>query len=149
MKIIGLSVLVIVFLFIALLIVQNLRTPTHLGHKEGQLAAMPDKPNAVSSQTDIVEKYVEPLPYKASREETLAALISTLNNMGGNDVQIQESHYIYTVFTTAKLRFHDDVELLLDDKAQKVHFRSQSRAGHSDMGLNRKRFEQFKELYSK
>lgn len=149
MKVIALSLLIAVLLFAIVLAFQNLAVPKYLGHKNGSLAAMPDKPNAVSSQTDIIEKYVEPLPYKASREGTLAALISTLSSLGGNDLQIQESHYIYTVFTTALLHFHDDVELLLDDKTQKVHFRSQSRAGHSDMGLNRKRYEQVKELYLK
>jgi uncharacterized protein (DUF1499 family) len=148
MKIIGLSVLVIVFLFIALLVFQNLSKPTHLGHKEGKLAAMPDKPNAVSSQTDIGDKRVEALPYKASREETLSAVIATFNTMGSNELQARDSHYLYTVFTTAALRFHDDVEVLLDDQTQQVHFRSQSRAGRSDLGVNRKRYEQFKALYN-
>lgn len=149
MKVIALSLLVAILLFAGFLVFQNLSLPKHLGHTGGNLAAMPDKPNAVSSQTDIVEKYVEPLPYKVDRGETLTALIGTLNHMGGNDFQVRESHYIYTVFTTATLHFHDDVELLLDDETQQVYFRSQSRAGHSDMGLNRKRYEQFKALYSK
>ncbi len=41
-------------------------------YQNGQLAPMPDKPNAVSSQTDIAEKRVEPLLYKASSEETIS-----------------------------------------------------------------------------
>lgn len=148
MKILGLLILVIVVLFISRLVFQNLSTPTHLGHEGGQLAVMPDKPNAVSSQTDIAEKRVDPLPYKASSEETISAVLATLNTMGNNELQVQESHYIYTVFTTGTLHFHDDVEVLLDEQTQKVHFRSQSRAGHSDLGLNRERYEQFKALYN-
>ena len=149
MKIITLFILAIVVLFTAFLIFQNLSTPKHLGHKGGQLAEMPDKPNAVSSQTDIAEKRVEPLAYKAGTEETINAVIAALNTMGSNEIQVQESHYIYTVFTTATLHFHDDVEFLLDEEAQQVHFRSQSRAGRSDLGVNRQRYEQFKALYSK
>lgn len=148
MKIIGLLLLAIVVLFISRLLYQNLSSPTHLGHEGGQLAVMPDKPNAVSSQTDIVEMYVEPLPYKASTEETMDKILAVLQTMGGNELQTQESHYVYTVFTTPTLRFHDDVEVLLDEKNQQVHFRSQSRAGHSDLGVNRKRYEQFKALYN-
>jgi uncharacterized protein (DUF1499 family) len=149
MKIIGFSVFVIALLFISRLVFQNISPPTYLGHKGGKLAVMPDKPNAVSSQTDIVDKRVEPLPYKASTEETLSSVLTTLNTMANNELQIQESHYIYTVFTTNVLHFHDDVEVLLDEQTQKVHFRSQSRAGYSDLGVNRNRYDQFKTLYNK
>ncbi|WP_022943115.1 DUF1499 domain-containing protein [Psychromonas hadalis] len=149
MKIIGLLIVVIVTLFIARLVFQNLSIPTHLGHKAGQLSAMPDKPNAVSSQTDIVEKRVEPLQYKASSEETISLVLATLNTMGNNELQAQESHYLYSVFTTGVFHFHDDVEILLDEQTKLVHFRSQSRAGYSDLGVNRKRYEQFKAIYNK
>ena len=148
MKIIALSIVIIAVLFSAFLIFQNIKTPKHLGHNKGHLAEMPDKPNAVSSQTDIAQKRVEPLPYKANTEETMRAVIATLNTMGSNEVQVVESHYIYSVFTSAILHFHDDVELLLNEEMQEVHFRSQSRAGRSDMGINRKRYEQFKALYT-
>lgn len=148
MKIIGLLLVVIIIVFISRLVYQNLSVPSHLGYKEGQLAPMPDKPNAVSSQTNIVEKRVDTLPYKSNSEETIKLVLSVLNSMGNNEVQVQESHYIYSVFTTATLHFHDDVEILLDEKNKQVHFRSQSRAGSSDLGLNRKRYEQFKALYN-
>jgi len=149
MKFIGLLIVVVITLFIARLVFQNLSTPTHLGHKNGQLAAMPDKPNAVSSQTDIVDKHVEPLAYKGSTEETINSVLAAFNEMGSNEIQTQESHYIYSVFTTGNLHFHDDVEVLLDEQTKQVHFRSQSRAGHSDLGLNRARYEEFKALYNK
>ena len=149
MKIIGLLILVVITLFITRLVYQNLSVPTHLGHKNGQLAAMPDKPNAVSSQTDIADKQVETLSYKATTEETLKSVIAALNAMGNNELKTQESHYVYSVFTTGTLHFHDDVEILLDEQTKQVHFRSQSRAGHSDLGLNRARYEEFKALYNK
>ena len=149
MKIIALTIIIIAVLFSALLVYQNMEIPKHLGHYNGHLAEMPDKPNAVSSQTDIAQKRVEPLTYKASTEKTMKAVIATLKTMGSNEVQVVESHYIYSVFTSAILNFHDDVELLLDEETQQVHFRSQSRAGRSDMGVNRKRYEQFKALYTR
>jgi len=147
MKTAALIILLLIIAFGALLTFQNLKTPTHLGVKDGKLAPMPSKPNAVSSQTNIADKKVEPLMFKASPEETLKAVQEVLATMGGNEVQTQESDYIYTVFTTPTMRYHDDVEVYLDTDAQLLHFRSQSRAGHSDMGVNRKRYEAFRELY--
>ncbi len=148
MKITIFTILAMAIAFGALLTYQNLKTPTHLGLKDGKLAPMPTKPNAVSSQTTVVSKQVEALPFKETPEKTLEAVNTALAKLGGNEIQKQESNYIYSIFTTPLMRYHDDVEIYLDTDAQLVHFRSQSRAGHSDMGLNRKRYEQFRELYS-
>ena len=147
MKMTALIIAALAVLITLTLVVQNMTTPTHLGHKDGQLAPMPSKPNAVSSQTQLADKQVEALPYKDSKEQTLAAVKNTLTQMANNEIMASEDGYIYTVFTTAKMHYHDDVELLLDDAAQVVHFRSQSRAGYSDRGLNRQRYEKFRSLY--
>lgn len=148
MKFIALLIALVVVIFVSRLVYQNMKTPTHLGHKAGQLAPMPSKPNAVSTQTDIAEKRIKPLLYKGNSQETMQAVLAALSEMGGNELQVQESHYIYTVFTTKSLRFHDDVEVLLDEPNKLVHFRSQSRAGHSDLGVNRLRYETFKARYN-
>lgn len=148
MKIAAIILVTLAVLFAVSLVVQNMKTPTHLGHLDGKLAPMPSKPNAVSSQSAQDDKKVAALPYKGTTIETLAAITEVLAKMSNNEVQVQESNYIYTIFTTPKMHYHDDVEVLLDDSSQLVHFRSQSRAGYSDMGLNRKRYEKFSELYS-
>lgn len=127
---------------------QNMKTPTHLGHKDGKLAPMPSKPNAVSSQSLQDDKKVQTLPFKGDASQTLAALTKVLATMANNEVKVSDGNYIYSVFTTAKMKYHDDVELLLDEDQQVVHFRSQSRAGYSDMGVNRKRYNKFRTLYS-
>jgi len=41
----------------------------------------------------------------------------------------------------------DDVEFHLDEATQTAHFRSASRIGYSDLGVNRKRMEEFTSLY--
>ncbi|NIB41636.1 DUF1499 domain-containing protein [Pseudomaricurvus alkylphenolicus] len=129
------------------LLAQNLTAPSHLGHQNGQLAPMPDKPNAVSTQTDQTDKRVEPLPARGSREATMVAVVAVLEAMGGNEIQRQDGPYLYSVFTTPVMRYRDDVEFYIDEANGVLHFRSQSRAGYSDMGVNRKRYEQFRELY--
>ena len=148
MKIAALIIASLIVLFAVSLVVQNMKSPTHLGHKDGKLAPMPSKPNAVSSQAEQDDKKVAALPFKGSAQETLSAVEKVLSDMANNEVQVKESDYIYTIFTTPTMHYHDDVEVLLDESAQLVHFRSQSRAGYSDMGVNRKRYEKFSQLYS-
>jgi len=147
MKIISIILVIVVVVFISRLVIQNITTPTYLGHNQGLLAEMPSKPNAVSSQTTATDKFVSPLPYNGSTHETHAAVIAALKSMANNEIKVNESNYLYTVFTTKVLRFHDDVEILLDEQNKQVHFRSQSRAGHSDLGVNRERYEAFKQYY--
>ena len=146
--IVSIIIAVLVVLFTSTLVIQNMTVPTHLGHNDGKLAPMPSTPNAVSSQAQQQDKKVAPLPYKGTAEQTMAVVIKVLEQMSGNQIQKEEGGYVYTIFTTPKIRYHDDVEILLDDTTQLVHFRSQSRAGRSDFGVNRKRYEKFSELYA-
>ncbi len=148
MKIAALIFAILAVVIVASLVMQNMKTPTYLGHKDGKLAPMPTKPNAVSTQTEFEDKKVAALPFKANTEQTLAAVTKALTEMANNEVKVNDNNYIYTVFTSAKMRYHDDVELYLDEESKMLHFRSQSRAGYSDMGVNRKRYEQFSALYS-
>ncbi|HEY6084419.1 MAG TPA: DUF1499 domain-containing protein [Nitrospira sp.] len=44
------------------------------------------------------------------------------------------------------LRFVDDVEFLFDDDTKTIHFRSASRVGYGDFGVNRRRMEEIRSL---
>jgi len=44
-------------------------------------------------------------------------------------------------------RFVDDVEFYLDETARVVHFRSASRMGYYDFGMNRRRMKEISEQY--
>jgi len=60
-------------------------------------------------------------------------------------VQEDES-FLHYEFTSLLLRFVDDVEFLFDDEAKAIHFRSASRTGYGDLGVNRARMEQVRAL---
>ena len=45
--------------------------------------------------------------------------------------------YLHATFVTPIMRYKDDVELRLDD--DRIHIRSASRVGYSDLGANRQR----------
>jgi uncharacterized protein (DUF1499 family) len=58
----------------------------------------------------------------------------------------EEQDYLRYEFTTLLLRFIDDVEFVFDDEAKIIHFRSASRTGYSDLGVNRRRMEDLRSL---
>lgn len=127
---------------------KNMRVPEGLGVSDGRLAPVPSSPNAVSSQTDEVKKKVAPLAFKLSLAESVAAIDKALKEYGNIKIIKRDAHYIHAVATTGIMRFNDDLEFYFDEASQMIHFRSASRLGYSDMGLNRKRYERIAELYA-
>ncbi len=129
---------------------KNRKTPANLGVKNGRLAPMPGSPNAVSSQTDVKDKIVAPFPFK---EENLAAskaaVKKILKRYGGIEIKTETDDYIHAVSTTGTMKFRDDLEFYFDARDKVVHFRSASRVGYSDMGLNKQRYRSLVDLYRK
>ncbi len=126
---------------------QNRRVPS-LGVVNGRLTPLSKKPNGVSTQASDDTKKVETWPLKDSLSTTMKGIESAINSYGGARIIEQTDNYLYAVFTTKSMKFNDDVEFWIDEKNKEVHFRSSSRAGYSDMGLNRKRFEELKKAYN-
>lgn len=140
-----------VFMAMALvLMLQNSRMPADLGVHAGLLAPLPASPNAVSSQTDRKNRQVVPLPFIGDLPQTRQILLQVIESYPGR-VQIISATdtYIHCVFSTDWLRFKDDVEFFLDAESKVVHFRSASRSGFSDMGMNRRRYETLAALYQR
>ena len=144
-------VLAILFLLVLAMAIsmalQNSRIPSNIGVKQGVLAPLPSSPNAVSSQTDDPEKRVDPFPFKGSLAETKDAIKQALSAYGDIEIKEEGPDYIHAVSTTARMKYNDDLEFYFDQENRLVHFRSASRVGYSDMGLNRERYEKLLELY--
>ena len=68
-------------------------------------------------------------------------LKATIADLPRTKLVKEEEAYLHYEFTSLLLRFVDDVEFLLDDEMKTVHFRSASRTGHGDFGVNRRRME--------
>lgn len=144
------AVLLIVLALIAAAFVfiywQNSQVP-QLGHSDGRLTPLSSNPNGVSTQTDDPAKRVEPWPFKGDRAMTMQAVKAAVDGYGGAEIVTEEPDYLRVVFVTPRMRYRDDAEFYLSAETQQVHFRSASRAGKSDMGLNRQRHERLTELY--
>ncbi len=54
----------------------------------------------------------------------------------------QRADYLHATFTSRIFRFVDDTEFYADRQTNLLHFRSASRLGYTDMGVNRKRMQQ-------
>jgi uncharacterized protein (DUF1499 family) len=125
------------------------KRPDNLGVENGKLAPCPESPNCVSTQADPSdeEHYMAPLSYTTSMEEARARVLDVVRSMSRTRVITEETRYLYVEFSTATLRFVDDVEFFFDEDEKLIHFRSASRLGYSDMGLNRRRMTQIREAF--
>lgn len=121
--------------------------PAGLGVIDGELAPVPRTPNAVSTfATDDV--YGMPaLAFDGSPEDAMASVVVIMETMPRTSIVERNDDYLRAEVQSAFFRFVDDVEFLVDSETSTVHFRSASRLGHSDLGVNRKRMEEFSERF--
>ena len=119
------------------------KRPDYLGVKDGRLPRPRSTPNCVSSQADPADKqhFIEPLRFKGTVPEAIAAARKAVESMARATVIRQEGNYLYAEFRSALLGFVDDVEFTYDEKAGVLHVRSASRLGRRDFGVNRARVE--------
>ncbi len=115
--------------------------PTNLGVEGGSLAPCPETPNCVSTQEEAedTDHRMEPISFSGSAGEAMEAVARTVEEMPRAEIVQSEDDYLRAEFTSRIFRFVDDVEFRADDETGLLDFRSASRVGHSDMGVNRER----------
>ena len=123
--------------------------PQNLGVKDGVLAACPNSPNCVSTQAKDARHTIAPLTYATSKEQAIQRLTDIINSLPRTRIVTSTADYLHAEFTSALFRFVDDVEFFFDDAAKTIHFRSASRLGYSDLGVNRKRMEDIRQRFLK
>lgn len=104
-----------------------------------KLKPCPQSPNCVSTQTDQADKKRAPIAYTGSTAEAKARLKAVIDGMKRTELQTESGNYLHYTFKTWPIPFTDDVEFLFDEEAKLIHYRSASRVGHSDLGVNSKR----------
>jgi uncharacterized protein (DUF1499 family) len=113
----------------------------------GALSPCPGSPNCVSTKSDDPGRAMPPLPYLDSGRESMDRLVRIIREMKRATIVTAAPSYLHAEFRSALFRFVDDVEFVLDDSARLVHFRSASRTGYYDFGVNRRRMEQISDRY--
>jgi uncharacterized protein (DUF1499 family) len=123
------------------------RRPTNLGAVDGWLAPCPDTPNCVSSQAADDAHRIDPLAYDGSAAEAMTRLRAVLAALPRTRVVTATDSYLRAECRSLVFRFVDDLEFLLDGRGKVIHFRSASRAGRSDLGVNRRRLEAIRRAF--
>ena len=114
----------------------------------GQFAPCPDKPNCVSTQANDEEHAIPSIAYSGSSQEAKTRLEKIIHSLPRTRVVVDKDDFIHVEFTSKIFRFVDDVEFYLAKEEGKIHFRSASRVGRSDLGVNRKRMEEISSRFS-
>jgi uncharacterized protein (DUF1499 family) len=125
------------------------RAPDNLGVRDGKLKPPSKTPNRVSSQAglwpdapQLAYARIEPLALKGGdAKATIARIAAIVDELPGTRIVEQRDDYLYAQFTTALMRFVDDVEFWADPASGVVQVRSASRLGSKDFGVNRARIE--------
>ncbi|MEM9482964.1 MAG: DUF1499 domain-containing protein [Cyanobacteria bacterium P01_F01_bin.116] len=118
--------------------------PTNIGIHDNQLIGCPDSPNCVSSSVSDDEHYIAPIEYTAEPAAVQEKLVAILNNQPRTQIIDQTDDYILVEFTSRLMGFVDDAEFYFLPDGHSIAMRSAARLGESDLGVNRRRLEQFR-----
>ena len=132
---------VVVFFVLRWLVVRASPMPDNLGVTDSRLAACPESPNCVSSYETDAEHGMAGMVYEGETAVSQANILAIIQAMPGNTLITNEPGYIHAEFRSPAWRFVDDVEFYFDEEAGLIQFRSASRLGYGDGGVNRRRME--------
>jgi uncharacterized protein (DUF1499 family) len=138
----------LVILVVGGLVVARMQTPgrdavAH-GVENGRLSPCPDTPNCVSTMENDDEHSVPPIAISVSGDDVMRRAKDVLLSLPRTELIEERANYLRAESRSALFRFIDDVEVYVPEGESVLHFRSASRVGKSDMGVNKKRYEQFK-----
>jgi uncharacterized protein (DUF1499 family) len=124
------------------------RRPAGLGARDGKLSPCPGTPNCVCSQdTPSPRHAIDPLTFDDGPDEAWERLKGILTAWPRTRIVTDGDSYLHAECASQVFRFVDDVECVLDRNAKVIHIRSASRAGRSDLGINRRRVEAIRQAF--
>lgn len=136
---------VIIFFALRWLVQRASPFPFNLGVEHGRLAPCPQSPNCVSTQATDEEHGIEPIVYEGDISAAHSTILAILQADPQFTITTNTPTYIHAEARTAVWQFIDDVEFFFDEAAGLIHFRSASRLGYGDGGVNRQRMEKIRD----
>jgi len=122
--------------------------PTSLGVKDGRLSACPKSHTCVSTYALDKQHRIESFKYYGLPDDAVEKLKRIILSMKRTKIVTSTGEYIHAEFTSAIFRFVDDVEFYIDDSSKTINFRSASRMGKLDLGVNRRRMEEIRARFN-
>ena len=135
---------VVIFFFSIIISSCAGKTPATIG----QFAVCPETPNCVSTKNINTKNYILPITYKGSRDNAKKFLLLTIKSFKSAKIKKELEQFIHVEVTSKIFGFVDDVEFYLNEP-EIIHFRSASRIGYSDLGVNRERMETIRKKFNK
>ena len=110
------------------------------------IAPCPGTPNCVSSLDSDPRRRMVPWPLTANPAQAAAALKRAMLSLGRTALVLEQGPVLRFTCRSRILGFVDDVVFFLDQEQRLIHFRSASRVGYSDLGVNRRRMNRVRAL---
>jgi uncharacterized protein (DUF1499 family) len=124
------------------------KKPAGIGIQAGSLALCGNKPNCVCSLDNRPNHMISPLDWAGSESMGIEKIEVMVNSYPRTKVISKSNNYLHAEFRTLIFGYVDDVEFLVDVNAKKIHMRSASRLGYSDLGANLSRVEKLRTLFA-
>ncbi len=113
--------------------------PRHLSEPGQPLLPCPDSPNCVSTESTDRRHQMLVVPFNDSPADAQLRVRKALEGVPRTKIVSESTGYLRAETRSALFRFVDDVEIIIDSTAQVFRFRSASRLGRGDLGVNRAR----------
>lgn len=111
------------------------------------LRPCPRTPNCVSTEADDAQHAMPSIPFHGTPEAALAQARQALLEEPRTRIVLEAPGYLRAESRSRLIRFVDDVEVVVDGGTRVVRFRSASRVGRRDFGVNRARMERFTDRF--
>jgi uncharacterized protein (DUF1499 family) len=144
---IGVGIAAVVITVVLAILARVVKSPANLGVRDGKLAPCPNSPNCVSTQSQDPRHQIASIPYTTSVAEARARVLEVIRSMPRTTIITDDPTYVHAEFRTKGMGYVDDVELMFDETAQVIHFRSSSRLPYWDWGVNRERMEEIRAAF--
>lgn len=123
------------------------RPPENLATPGGALRPCPGTPNCVSTEAADARHAIPPVSFRGTPQAAQAHARQALLAEPRTRIVLEAPGYLRAEARSRLFRFVDDVEVRVDGAGNVLHFRSASRVGRGDMGVNRKRMQRFTERF--
>jgi len=106
-----------------------------------ELAPCPNTPNCVSSDAVRESQRVLTVAFNDAPDVAQSRARAALLAEPRSKIIVERGGYLHGECRSLIFRFVDDVDIVVDSTARVFRFRSASRVGRSDLGVNRKRID--------
>jgi uncharacterized protein (DUF1499 family) len=128
--------------------VQTRPAPEGFGKGLSVIACPTDKPSCISSVNAEKEFNAPVFTYEGDAEAALIALKKAIATEPRAEIVFEDNQRIEVVFKSFIFRYRDDVVFVIHPETKTIDFRSKSRVGYSDLGVNRERIERLRSAFS-